>query len=336
MPSRITMTDVARRAGVSLMTVSRVVNQKGDVSPETRQRILDIIAELDYRPSGIARSLAKKETHTIGLVIPDVTNPFFGDITRGVERLAYAQGYHVFLCNSEEDPQRELAVIESLEEKRVDGLILCSSRVEEEQLVNLMRRLSAVVLVNRRLDLVENDLFEIVALDDENGGLMATQHLVQSGHRHIGFLAGPTTSYSGRLRKKGYSAAMEAIGLTPQPGWVVPCQPSVEGGYQAASDLLARHPELTAVFCYNDLVAVGTLQACAEVKRRVPSDLAVVGHDDIPLAALVSPPLTTCRAPCKELGARAVEALLERLKDPQERDRCTILPPELIVRQSAP
>lgn len=330
------MSDVAREAGVSLMTVSRVINEKEDVSVETRQRVLKIISDLDYRPSAIARSLATQETRTIGLVVPDVTNPFFADVTRGVEHLAYAQGYHVFLCNSEEDPQRELALILSLEEKRVDGLILCSSRIEDRVLVDLLARLPAVVLINRNLNLDNEDPFQSVMLDDTQGGKLATQHLIQTGHQRIGFLAGPAASFSGQGRKQGYQAAMQAAGLTIDPEWVVLCQPSVEGGVQASRELLCRHPELTALFCYNDLVAVGALHACAELALAVPGDIAIVGHDDIPLAGLVSPSLTTCRVPRHELGSLAVKALIERLKDCPTGCQRIILEPELVLRQSAP
>ena len=182
------MSDVARRAGVSLMTVSRVINEKGDVHPETRQRIQKIIKDLDYHPSAIARSLATQQTRTIGLVVPDVSNPFFADITRGIEALAYAQGYHVFLCNTEEDPQREISVIQSLEEKRVDGLILCSSRIEATALVNLLNRLPAAVLINRRLDDFTSDDYQAVFLDDEASGVLATRHLLQTGHSRIGYV----------------------------------------------------------------------------------------------------------------------------------------------------
>lgn len=330
------MSDVARQAGVSLMTVSRVINQKGDVNPETRRRVLQIINELNYHPSAIARSLATKETRTIGLVIPDVSNPFFADITRGIENLAYAQGYHVFLCNTAEDPQRELAVIQSLEEKRVDGLILCSSRLDEQLLIDLLARLPATVLINRRLHVGDDDPYQSVILDDERGGWLAIQHLLQRGHRRIGFLAGPAAAYSGLGRRKGYCAAMASAGIEPQPGWITYCQPSVEGGYQATLCLLSEHPELTALFCYNDLAAVGALQACAERNRRVPDDLVVVGHDDIPLAALVSPTLTTCRVPRYELGVQAVEALIQRLRDCRDGCQQITLQPELVIRQSAP
>lgn len=336
MANRVTMSDVARQAGVSLMTVSRVINEKEDVSFDTRQRVLKIISELDYRPSAIARSLATQETRTIGLVIPDVTNPFFADITRGVEHLAYAQGYHVFLCNSEEDPQRELAVIQSLEEKQIDGLILCSSRLEERLLVDLLARQPAVVLINRRLNLDSDGSFQTVLLNDEKGGRIATGHLVRSGHRRIGLLAGPEVSYSGQERKKGYLAAMQDAGLCVQEDWITACHPSVEGGYRAAHCLLSQSKELTAVFCYNDLVAIGALQACKELDRRIPEDLAIVGHDDIPLAGLVSPTLTTCRVQRMELGGLAVEALIERLKDCPTGCEPIILEPELVLRQSAP
>jgi LacI family transcriptional regulator len=330
------MSDVARQANVSLMTVSRVINNKGDVSSETRQRVLEIITNLGYRPSAIARSLATKETSTIGLVVPDVSNAFFAEITQGVERLAYSRGYHVFLCNTEEDPQRELAVIQSLEEKRVDGLILCSSRLEEEKLIDIMAKLPAVVLINRRLHQTGEDTFDSITLDDERGGRLATQHLIQKGHRQIGFLAGPPASYSAAGRRKGYLAALQDAGIHLVDGWMKHCQPSVEGGYEATRCLLGAHSQLTALFCFNDLVAVGALQACDELKRRVPDDLAIVGHDDIPVAALVSPALTTCRVPRYELGARAVNALLERLRDSPGDCNQTILQPELVIRESAP
>jgi len=330
------MSDVARQAKVSLMTVSRVINNKGDVSSETRQRVLEIITNLGYRPSAIARSLATKETSTIGLVVPDVSNAFFAEITQGVERLAYSRGYHVFLCNTEEDPQRELAVIQSLEEKRVDGLILCSSRLDEEKLIDIMANLPAVVLINRRLHQTGEDTFDSITLDDERGGRLATQHLIQKGHRQVGFLAGPPASYSAAGRRKGYLAALQDAGIHLVDGWMKHCQPSVEGGYEATRCLLGTHPQLTALFCFNDLVAVGALQACDELRRRVPDDLAIVGHDDILVAALVSPALTTCRVPRYELGARAVNALLERLRDSPADCNQTILQPELVIRESAP
>lgn len=337
MVPRVTMFDVAREAGVSVMTVSRVINNKGEISAETRQHVQAVISKLGYRPSGIARSLATQETRTIGLVLPDVTNPFFADITRGAERLAYSEGYHVFLCNADEDPSRELAVIHSLEEKRVDGLILCSSRLSEESLLHLLARQRAVVLINRSLrefDKVHS--FNSIINDDTYSGYLATRHLIMSGHKEVGFLAGPPTSFSGAGKLKGYQNALEEAGIEPISGWVRHCLPSVDGGYDAALHLLLQQPQLNALYCFNDLVAVGAMKACGELNRRIPEQIAIVGHDDIPLAALVSPALTTCRVSRHELGARAIGALLECLRGCPSGCQQIILQPELIIRQSAP
>jgi LacI family transcriptional regulator len=337
MPRRVTMSDVAREAGVSLMTVSRVVNDKGEISAATRQRVLEVIERLGYRPSGIARGLVTQRTGTLGLVVPDISNPFFSEVARGAEHEAYDESYNVFLCNTEEETQRELAVLRSLEEKRVDGVVLCSSRLDGGELRKALARHPAVVLANRRLEPAdgENEV-GVVMLDDIAGGRMATQHLLGSGHRAVGFLAGPSASRSGRQRAKGFRAALAAAGLPYNPDRARHCSPTVEGGRETARALLIAQPELTALFCYNDLVAVGALQACADLGRRVPDDLAVVGFDDIPLAALVTPPLTTCRVPRYELGVQAMRLLLNHINGcPGE---CTdiVLGLELVVRASAP
>nr|MBC7245349.1 LacI family DNA-binding transcriptional regulator [Chloroflexota bacterium] len=333
MSQRVTMTDVARQAGVSVMTVSRAINRKPDVSPATRQRVLEIAERLGYRPDSIARGLATKHTGTIGLVVPDVANPFFSEVARGAEHVAYAEGYNVFLCNTDEDLAREVAVLRSLEEKRVDGIVLCSSRLEDAELRAALVHHSAVVLVNRRL---EGDNVSAVLVDDEAGGRMATQHLLQSGHQAIGFLAGPPVSRSGRLRLKGYCSALALAGLSCRPDWMPHCSPTVEGGRKAARELLTKFPEMTALFCYNDLVAIGALRASADLGRRVPHDLAVVGADDIPLAALVTPSLTTCRAPRYELGSRAMRLLLDLISGRFSGCEEVVLQPELVVRASAP
>jgi LacI family transcriptional regulator len=331
--NRVTLADVAREAGVSSMTVSRVINDKDDVSPATRQRVLEVVERLGYRPSGIARSLATQRTRTLGLVVPDVANPFFSDVVRGVEQVAYAQGYNVFLCNTEEKPERELAVLQSLEEKRVDGLVICSSRLAEAELQAFVSRNRFTVLVNRQ---VAGNHSRSVMVDDEGGGRLATEHLLATGRRSIGFLSGPPASHSGQSRAQGYRDALEAAGVQARADWTRPCAPVVEGGQTTARQLLSAHPELTALFCYNDLVAVGALQACAELGVDVPRDLAVVGYDDIPLAELVTPPLTTCRVARYDLGGQAVQLLLDHIGGCQAGCDQILLRPELIVRASAP
>ena len=331
--NRVTMADVAREAGVSLMTISRVVNNKGDVSPETREVVQAAIEQLGYRPSLIARGLVTKRTGTLGLVIPDNANPFFSEVARAAEHVAYAEGYNVFLCNTEEDEQRELAVLQSLEEKQVDGIVLCSSRLEEQKLQEVIDLFPAAVLVNRRL---KNGDAGTILVDDEMGGRMATRHLLQAGHRAIGFLAGPAASQSGAQRADGYRTVLEAADVTFNSQWIKQCAPTVDGGRKAARELLVEQPALTALYCYNDLVAVGALQACAELERKVPKDIAVMGCDDTMLAALVTPPLSTCRVSRRELGTQAMQLLLNQINGCEEECSEVILQPVLVVRASAP
>jgi LacI family transcriptional regulator len=340
-PSRTTIADVARRAGVSMMTVSRVVNDKDGVSPATRLRVRHIITELGYRPSSIARGLATHRTGTLGLVVPDVANPFFSDVVHGAEQIAYQQGYSLLLCNTEEDPQRELDVLQLLEEKRVDGIVLCSSRLAPDPLRQALAHYPAAVLVNQQLmPTVGTSIVGAVLLDDEMGGKIAASHLTHRGHRFIGYLSGPVNSFSGQRRGRGYLSALASAGIETQPGWTRPCRPTVEGGLQASRLLLNQHPDITALFCFNDLVAVGALQTANVLGRRVPEDLAVIGYDDIQLAALVTPALTTCRVDREALGGHAATLLLEHLTPSPGsgiyNSETVTLQPMLILRASAP
>ena len=332
-PAKVTMRDVARQAGVSMMTVSRVVNNKGEISAATRQLVQEVIDRLGYRPSHIARGLATNRTGTLGLIVPDNANPFFSELTRAAEELAFAAGYNVFLCNTAEETERELASLFSLEQKRVDGLLVCSPRLKTQKLEHALKRHRAVVLFNRPL---EYRGFGLVMVDDQLGGRIATTHLVETGHRTIGFLTGPPTSHSGRQRLTGYQEVLASKGIESQAGWTKPCKPSIEGGKRAALTFLQAHPECTALLCYNDLVAIGALQACDELDRSVPTDLAIVGFDDIPLAALVTPPLTTCAVPLDEIGRTGMETLIKLVEDEKDAPEPTIIQPTLVIRSSAP
>lgn len=330
---RVTIQDVAAAAGVSRQTVSRAINNRGEIRPETRAEILRIAEEMDYRPSSIARGLATQHTGTLGLIVPDIANPFFSEVARGAEHEAYAAGYNVFLCNTDEDPERETAVLRLLEDKRVDGVLLCNSRLDDDALRTSLHHHTSVVLVNRRLN---GDDFGCVIIDDEKGGHEITQYLLNADHRTIGFLTGPPASRSGQKRIAGYRAAMTAAGITCNPDWMRACPPSVEGGHEVATALLCDHPEITALFCYNDLVAIGALQAGQELGRAIPDTLAVVGFDDIPLAALVTPPLTTCHVSRYKMGIQAMTMLLERINGCTTECQQVILQPELVIRASAP
>jgi LacI family transcriptional regulator len=337
MATRVTIADIAREAGVSRMTVSRVINKQMGVGAETRRHIENLIEKLDYRPSGIARSLATRRTHTLGLVVQDISNPFFYGIARGVERLARTEGYSMLLCSTEEDPNYEVEVLQVLEEKRVDGVILCSSRLAVDELGKALAKHPATVLVNRLLtDQDGKKIIDSVVIDEEMGGQMATRHLISLGHQAIGFLAGPPISFGAQGRTRGYSMALTAHGIPIRQEFILACQPTVEGGQGGAQALLTAYPEITALFCYNDLVAVGALQTCAKLGRQVPDDLAVVGYDDIRLAALVTPSLTTCRIPREQLGQLAVRLLLGQMHHPSQDREKIVVQPELVVRASAP
>ncbi len=328
--STVTITDVAREAGVSTQTVSRVLNNKGEISPATRQAVEDVIDRLGYRPNAIARSLVTRRTLSLGLVVPDITNPFFPEIARGAEEIALAAGYNVFLCNTIEQPEREISVLRSLEEKRVDGVVVCSSRLPDEQLLPVLRRQQAVVLVNR---MAPPDVAGTVRVDDVNGSEQAVRYLLARGRLRVGMLSGPPTSFSGRERRQGFVQATRAAQVAVDPSWIVSCAPTFDGGQQAARAVLSSG-RVQGLVCYNDLVAVGALQACRDLGVRVPDDIAIIGCDDIPLASLVTPALTTVRISKFELGAAAVRMLLDRIEGRSDRSD-VIMQPELIVRASA-
>jgi LacI family transcriptional regulator len=325
------MADIARKAGVSVMTVSKVVNNKDDISQATRERVQTIIEKTGYRPSHIARGLATNRTGTLGVVVPDNANPFFSEITRAAEHLAYAEGYNIFLCNTSEDAERELTVLRSLEEKRVDGIILCSSRLDDAELRAALTGHPHTVLVNRRLD---DHNSATVMVDDIAGGAATMRHVLQAGHQVIGMLAGPEFSFSGSQRLKGHRTVLED-GRYPLE-WMAHCSPTVQGGYEVGGRLLTQQPNISALLCFNDLVAVGAILACKELNLAVPQDVAVAGYDDIPLAALVTPSLTTCHVPLDETGHEAMRLLLHQIKDEQTAGEISIIQPQLVIRKSAP
>jgi LacI family transcriptional regulator len=335
-PHRVTIADVARLAGVSTMTVSRVINAKSDVGTATRARVEEAIAALEYRPSAMARGLSTRRSKTIGVLVPDITNPFFPAIVRGAEDVAWQEGYAVSLSNVVEDVERERAALRHFEGHRVDGLVVCSARLPDDDLAALLRHHPATVLINRGVpDLGRSGLMaSSLEVDDAHGARLAVQHLVAGGRRRIGLLAGPARSASSHKRRAGYRAALAAAGLADGADRIEDGEPTEAAGRDAFMALLKRHPDLDAVVCYNDLMAVGTLQGAASLRRRVPVDLAVVGCDDIRLASLVTPALTTLRTDTYALGHRAAELLFALMRG--EPSSAVVVPPELVIRESAP
>lgn len=334
MSERITIADVAARAGVSMMTVSRAMNNKKGVSEATRVRILLIAQEMGFQPSGIARGLATNRTGTIGLVVPDIANPFFAEIARGVEDVAHAHDYNVFLLNSSETIEREQKALDSLWTRQVDGLICCSSRLQQSKLLYYLDRFSDVVLINRALD---EDYAGVVTIDvdDAAGSFQAVAHFVEQGRLNMAFVAGPAHSDSSQKRQEGFRAACALYGVETAVSNIQPCAPTREGGYQAAMSLLSAKPELQAILAFNDLVAVGVMQAVWENGRSVPADIAIIGFDDIPLASLVTPSLSTLRIDKHGLGEQAMNTLVHLMNaTDQTHSANQTIQPKLILRQS--
>lgn len=333
MKKRPTLADLADMAGVSLMTVSRAINNKPGVGDEVRQKILKLASEMGYRPNQIARGLATNRTATIGLVVPDNTNPFFAQIARGVEDVAYEHDYNIFLLNTTEDAEREIKVLDSLWQKDIDGVILCSSRLASKDLEEQLNRFPAVTLLNRELKSpLPNSV--TINVNDRHGAELAVRYFLDQGRRQIAYISGPAQSLSAQRRREGYRAALKAAGMPIDPVLEECCAPDTDAGRAAAAALLRRRPKVEAIFAFNDLVAVGAMQACQEAGKIVPEDIAIIGADDIPLATIIRPQLTTLHVNLGHIGRLAMRALLDIIEG-EESPSAILIEPELYLRDSA-
>lgn len=293
--------------------------------------ILKIADEIDYRPSRLARGLASQRNNNIGIVFPDMANPFFAILAKAATDIARAANLNVFVLNTDEDPAMELAAYDSLLEEQIDGVIVSGSRLPPRRLEAAVRRFRSPVLVNSDLQApgIAN-----VDVDDRAGILKAVRHLLDGGRRRIGFIAGPKESSSSRRRLAGFSAGLALGGLIFDPTMVEICIPDMEGGTRAIEALIERKPSLDAVIAFNDITAIGIVRGLVQAGRHVPDDIAVIGFDDVPYASLVHPSLTTVRIDIPVMGRLAMNTLL----DLREGRPARILPPlipELIIRESA-
>jgi LacI family transcriptional regulator len=325
-----TIREVAESAGVSYATVSHVINNTRLVSPETRERVLAAMAELNYRPNALARSLRQGKTNTIGLVLPDSANPFFAEISRCIEDETFKKGYSVFLCNTELDIQRELFYVDVLSKKQVDGIIFVAAGDQADSLDFLVSRNMPVVMIDRDVPNVEVDA---VLTDHRLGGYLATRHLLELGHTRIACIAGPSSITPSAERIIGYRKALEEAGLPYDEKLVLRGDYHAQSGMDITHTILRMDPRPTAIFALNDLMALGALRAAAEAGCSVPSDLAVVGYDDLELSHFTNPPLTTIAQPKTEIGAQAVDLLVDRMSRKDRPPSRVVLPPELIVRR---
>ncbi len=317
-----TIKDVARAAGVSVATVSRALGAPGMVHDATRSRVLEAASSLGYRPNRAARSLITGRTGNLGVIVPDLGNPYFHSVLKGAQARARAADHAVFVADSEEQAGEEASLLEAMA-RQVDGLLLCSSRLTARALARAP--IDRLVLFGRRVHGVPS-----VVPDSADGMRQAVTHLHVLGHRRIAYLAGPRRSWSDQQRRKGLEAACRELGIVQSV--LGPVSPTFAGGVEAADPALASGA--TAVIAYNDLVAVGVAHHLAARGVRVPERLSLVGFDDIPVASMTTPPLTTVAVPTEAAGRIAIELLLDRLGRGDTAGSCFELPTSLVVRQS--
>ncbi|KAB0489758.1 LacI family DNA-binding transcriptional regulator [Pseudomonas vancouverensis] len=325
-----TIKDVAALAGISYTTVSHVVNKTRPVSEEVRVKVEAAIKTLDYVPSAVARSLKAKTTATIGLLVPNSLNPYFAELARGIEDYCERNGYCVILCNSDDNPQKQRSYLRVLLEKRIDGLIVASAGGDSGLAKGLAGVRTPMVIVDRGLDGVDADL---VRIDHEYGAYLATRHLLELGHREIATISGPQTTSVAQMRLAGFRRALSEAGFEVPSDRVLESDFTSTGGYSAAATLLERNPP-TAIFAANDMIGIGVLRAAAERNVRVPTELSVIGFDDIQMSRYVYPALTTVGQSILQLGEMAADVLLKRIATPSLAIDQRIVTPSIVLRES--
>jgi LacI family transcriptional regulator len=328
---RASIRDVAARAGVSVTTVSHALNETRFVSESAKAKVLEATHALGYVPSEVARGLKHNTTRTLGMLVPNNSNPYFAEIIRGVEHHCYGAGYSLLLCNSNDDAQRQTDHLRVLAERRVDGIVLVASGDDDDILAACKDLRLPLVLVDREIEALEADLIEV---DHAAGGELATAHLLALGHRRVACIGGPTNLRPSLQREAGWRRALAAAGVTPRDDELERGDFGPQGGAAAMHRLLKSAQPPTAVFVCNDMMAIGALHAAHELGLAVPRDVSLVGFDDIELAEYTIPPLTTVAQPKEAIGTGAAGLLLERLRSRRTDARRRILEPGLHLRAS--
>ncbi|MBV8708727.1 MAG: LacI family DNA-binding transcriptional regulator [Acidobacteriaceae bacterium] len=326
----VSIKDIARLAGVSHSTVSRALRDSPLIPAATAQRIQQIARESGYTASAVARSLVTRKTQAIGVVVTSIADPFNGDLVDGIEEVANQHGYSVILATSQADPEREMAVVRSFGERRVDGILVASSRVGSLYLPMLEELKIPIVLVNNQH---RSDFAYSIAVDNVHGAYQAARHLIELGHRRIGYLGDRLGLHSDEDRFAGFGKALAEFKVSLPKEFVVYGDGKLEGASIAARDLLHRSKRPTAVLCYNDISAFGLLKVAEECGIMIPESLSVTGFDDITFAALARPALTTVRQPRREMGRKAAELLIAIFNGSPE-EKALVIRGELIVRES--
>ncbi len=330
----VTLRDVAEQAGVHPSTASRALNPdtRSLVNAQTVTRVVEAARALGYRPNSLARGLKTNRTFTVGMLVPDLTNPLFPPIVRGIEDALGEADYTLIIANTDNDSEKERAVLRTMLDRRVDGLIMATARRQLRRAEALVEEGIPVVLVNRASD--DPDL-PSVAADDHVGIGLAVRHLTSLGHTEIAHVAGPQDLSTGFARYQSFMAWMESEGLEPDPDRVVFADWfREEPGAEACAALFDRGVEFTAVVAANDLIAIGCYDVIAARARRVPGDVSVVGYNDMPFSDKLAPPLTTVRIPHRAIGVRSAELMLALISEREAAPEAVRLPPTLVVRDS--
>jgi LacI family transcriptional regulator len=326
-----TISEVAARAGVSTATVSRVIAGTGQVGDTLRDRVLRAARQLDYLPNRVARNLRVRATRTIGAVIPDILNPFFTAIVRGIEDALQPEGYTLLLGNSDGEAERERLYLDTLRAEGVAGIVFVPSNGEKNAYRSLRRAGVPVVAIDRSPVGLDVDLVEVT---NEEGAHAAVAHLVGVGWKRIGLIAGPTQLNVSRERERGYERALKEAGLAASPDLVRRADFHEQGGYDAMRSLLELPERPSAVFVANNLMSMGALHAISDAGLEIPRDIGIVSFDDVPWGAWLQPPLTVVDQPAHHLGTTAARILLSRLRDPDRPIRKVVLKTKLVVRAS--
>ncbi len=333
-PGAVSIRDVAERAGVSIATVSRAVNSIPTVDPELARRVWQAIEEVGYLPNTQARALVSGRSRLLGLIVSEITNPFFPELVQEFETLAVAQGYEVLIGSTNYEPARTESIIRRVLQRNVDGVAVMTFGIEEDLVQKLVQREFPLVFVDAGPDMPS---IRVLSVDYGEGIRQAVQHLAALGHRNIAFLSGPLRLRSAVARRDAFLRSMSDLGLTVPSGHLVEGDHTMEGGIGAMEKLVAL-PELpTAVMCSNDMTAIGVLHALDKTPHKVPGDISVVGFDDIHLAQFVLPPLTTVQMSCKDLAAAAIDALRAGIEPdhPKASQKEWQIPTRLVVRKSS-
>jgi LacI family transcriptional regulator len=320
-----TIKDVAQEAGVSITTVSHVINETRYVSEELTEKVYEAMRALNYRPNIIARSLRSGRTKTIGLVVPDISNPFFADFSRRIEDKGFEHGYNVILCNTDENPAKEEMYVNVLISKQVDGLIFFSSGTSKSFKNTVTLGDVPVVVTDREPEITNSD---VVLIDNHAGGYMATSYLISLGHRRIACISGPSPIRPSAHRVEGYRSALKEASIAFDQDLVRNGDFRSSSGDKEMKVLLKLPDPPTAVFACNDMMALGAMRAIKEANLNIPEDISVVGFDNTPISSLVYPQLTTISQPIKEMADLAVELLIEKMNIKEEQKRQKEISPE--------